>query len=355
MSIILLVTWDGSGTFIPQRALVRALVERGHQLTVLGHDTQRDDCNADGAHFISYQRLPQWNDADPANANRSIREVVEAQAGGIDALEALSMIKPDVVLVDLFMRHVLTAVHLASVRMIALGSTTFTSIYDESLLSVLELADQILMFSHPIFEDRLPAFDKYTYVGQLRPHTFYSKCSHNWKTSRKRIVVSLSTSFQDQCRMLQRICDVLGTLDVEVLVTSGRAISPSILAVSGNIVVDRCASHDIVLKTCDLLVTHAGHGTLLAGALYGTPMVCIPMGRDQHTNASRAFYLGIAQVSAPAATHAELRQTIVDALEDTYMLNRVRNVSVLLNSRAGLDDAISVVESESRAARLLTM
>lgn len=348
MSSILLVTWDGSGTFVPQRALVRALAARGHHLTVLGHESQRDDCLSDGARFMHYKRLPQWNDADPRNAHRSIREVVDSKAGGIDVREALGQVEPDVVLVDFFMREVLRAVHSARVPLIALGSTTFTSIQDSDLPPFLELADRILMFSDHLFEEILPTSEKYTYVGQLRPQTFDDSTAYNWKSCRKKIVTSFSTSFQDQFQILQLVCDTLSTLEVEALVTSGRAISPSSLAVSNNVVVERYVSHDAVLRTCDLLITHAGHGTVLAGAFYGTPMVCIPMGRDQFVNASRALKLGIARVSSMEATLIELRKTIISVLEDAEIRNRVRNISALLNSRPGVDLAVSLVEAEAR-------
>jgi len=52
MSKILMVTWDGSGNFPPERELVRGLLARGHSVHVLAHDTLRSQVQGDGAEFL---------------------------------------------------------------------------------------------------------------------------------------------------------------------------------------------------------------------------------------------------------------------------------------------------------------
>jgi UDP:flavonoid glycosyltransferase YjiC (YdhE family) len=47
------------------------------------------------------------------------------------------------------------------------------------------------------------------------------------------VLVSLSSTFQEQDTTLQRICDALAPLPLEVLITTGRGIAPETLAVSG--------------------------------------------------------------------------------------------------------------------------
>ena len=56
---ILLVTWDGAGNLPPQRALVRALVARGHAVHALAHDAVRDMLEADGATFLPLRGVRQ--------------------------------------------------------------------------------------------------------------------------------------------------------------------------------------------------------------------------------------------------------------------------------------------------------
>jgi UDP:flavonoid glycosyltransferase YjiC (YdhE family) len=40
------------------------------------------------------------------------------------------------------------------------------------------------------------------------------------------------------------------------------------------------------------VVTHAGHGTVMAALAYGVPLVCIPLGRDQYYVAGRVAAVG---------------------------------------------------------------
>jgi UDP:flavonoid glycosyltransferase YjiC (YdhE family) len=41
-------------------------------------------------------------------------------------------------------------------------------------------------------------------------------------------------------------------------------------------------SHGDILDRVDLVLNHAGHGTVLSSLTAGVPLVCMPMGRDQH-------------------------------------------------------------------------
>jgi UDP:flavonoid glycosyltransferase YjiC (YdhE family) len=52
------------------------------------------------------------------------------------------------------------------------------------------------------------------------------------------------------------------------------------------------APHRAVLAEASVVVTHAGHGTVMKSLAAGVPMVCIPMGRDQKDNAARVLELG---------------------------------------------------------------
>ena len=72
--------------------------------------------------------------------------------------------------------------------------------------------------------------------------------------------------------------------------------------------------HDEVLPSVDLVVTHAGLGTLMFSAAAGKPTVCLPNGRDQNDNAGRAQALGLGRALSPNAAPAEIGRTITDML-----------------------------------------
>lgn len=67
MTHLLMTTWDGSGTTPPLMSVARALVERGHSLTVLADPVLRPDVEATGAEHVSWTRAPQRLERSPSS------------------------------------------------------------------------------------------------------------------------------------------------------------------------------------------------------------------------------------------------------------------------------------------------
>lgn len=103
-------------------------------------------------------------------------------------------------------------------------------------------------------------------------------------------------------------------------------------------------SHDAVLPVADLLVTHAGHGTVAAGASFGVPTLCIPMGRAQPMVASRAHELGLAAVCEPDADSATLTERIRGALADASLRRGARTFAATARGHPGVAEAVAACE-----------
>ena len=134
------------------------------------------------------------------------------------------------------------------------------------------------------------------------------------------------------------------SLEVEALITTGAAISPSSLQLPENVSAVEFVSHAAILPNTDLLITHAGHGTVLAGATFGVPMLCLPMGRDQPQVAARANELGIAHVGDPNASVDELSEAIHRALDDAAMLRGAEGFADRNRHHPGLDAALNCIQ-----------
>lgn len=106
------------------------------------------------------------------------------------------------------------------------------------------------------------------------------------------VLVAMSSTFQDQIGSLQRVIDALGTLPVRAIVTTGPAIDPAALRPPANVTIARSAPHRHVLPHAALVVTHAGHGTVMKALAAGVPMVLLPHGRDQADTAVRVAARG---------------------------------------------------------------
>ncbi|OBA70774.1 hypothetical protein A5641_11925 [Mycobacterium sp. 1554424.7] len=135
----------------------------------------------------------------------------------------------------------------------------------------------------------------------------------------KSVLVSFSTTFQRQHPVLERVITALAGLPVRAVVTCGPAIHPGQLPAAPNVHVVAAAPHHELLPTTQLVITHGGHGTVSAALRHGVPVLCMPMGRDQHEVAARVAWHG-AGVSAPVRTSVpRLRRVIQTAIDDSSL------------------------------------
>jgi len=173
---------------------------------------------------------------------------------------------------------------------------------------LLESADLVLHATDQVFDysfDRLPS--RHHYVGPLgiwepareRP-AYLDEPGHPW------VLVSISSQRQDDIALADATLRALAEEPVRVLVTLGPEHDPSELSGHpANARVEKTVSHSAVLERAVLLVSHAGHGTVMKALWQGRPMVLIPWGRDQPGVAARAQALGVAEVVPCAQATAE--------------------------------------------------
>jgi MGT family glycosyltransferase len=119
--------------------------------------------------------------------------------------------------------------------------------------------------------------------------------------SRPLVIVSLSSTYMAQERVLARAVQGLSRLDVRVLVTTGPAIDPASLPAGANTTVVRSAPHAQLFGQAAAVVTHAGMGTVTRALAAGVPLVCVPMGRDQLDVAARVVHPGAGLRLRPGA------------------------------------------------------
>jgi MGT family glycosyltransferase len=129
------------------------------------------------------------------------------------------------------------------------------------------------------------------------------------------VVVSFSSLYQAQEPVLRAIIAALADLPVRGVVTTGPTIDPAEFYAPDNVAVVRSAPHGDLLREAALFVTHAGHGSALRPLMAGVPLLCLPMGRDQHDNAARVVHRG-AGLTLPASASSEVIATAVRRLLD---------------------------------------
>jgi UDP:flavonoid glycosyltransferase YjiC (YdhE family) len=111
------------------------------------------------------------------------------------------------------------------------------------------------------------------------------------------VLVSISSQLQDDLPLAEAALAALADRPVRVLLTVGPDHHPDEVSLRPrNAFVERTIPHSAVLRRSVLLVSHAGHGSVMKALWEGRPMVLVPWGRDQPGVAARAEALGVAEV-----------------------------------------------------------
>jgi UDP:flavonoid glycosyltransferase YjiC (YdhE family) len=112
------------------------------------------------------------------------------------------------------------------------------------------------------------------------------------------VYLSLGTvPFFNQPDVFVTLLAELARRRVDVVVTVSDLNDPAALGPQPpNVHIERWLPLAPLLSRCDAVVCHGGSGTTLAGLCAGLPLVVIPRGADQHTNAAACRRAGAARV-----------------------------------------------------------
>lgn len=159
------------------------------------------------------------------------------------------------------------------------------------------------------------------------------------------VVVSFGTTYMHQEEMTERVLAALEGLSVRVLLTLGPALSTEELRIPSSVVTRTYVPHLAVLPQAALVVTHAGMGTVNAALACGVPMVCLPLGRDQHINAQRVAALGAGITLGRDAAAEEIRAAVVEALRSKVLRDGARRMAEIGRSYGRGSRAINELEA----------
>jgi MGT family glycosyltransferase len=201
--------------------------------------------------------------------------------------------------------------------------------------NVFELYDRcsrVLVMTSPSFDFSAPQLPgNVRYVGpQLDDPDWAASTTWQRQGSEPLVLVATSSIYQDQVDLLARIAEGLGQLPVRAVLTTGRAVDPAEIQAGANVEVLQTAPHTVVLREASVVVTHAGHGTVMKALAAGVPLVCIPMGRDQKDNTARVLRLGAGMRLSKKSTPPQIAAAITEILERPQYLAAARRFAEVL-------------------------
>lgn len=160
------------------------------------------------------------------------------------------------------------------------------------------------------------------------------------------VLVAMSSTYQAHDAVLRRVVAALDGQPLTALVTLGPGLHPEEVPGTSTVAVAASAPHSELLPRASLVVTHAGHGSVIKALAAGVPMVCIPHGRDQGDNTARVVAAGAGvRVSRRAGTSA-IRAAVDRVLSQPSYRTAARRLAeaFVAEARRG-PDAVAEVEA----------
>lgn len=183
----------------------------------------------------------------------------------------------------------------------------------------------------------IPAPKNVRYTGPvLNDPDWVEDWKNPWDKDDKRplVVVSFSSTFQNQKERIQSSIDALQSLNVRGLVTLGIAMENEQFKIPENVKVIANASHAQIFPHTDVVVTHAGHGTVMRAIANEVPLVCIPMGRDQDDNAAKVQYKGVGIRLSKKASSKSIATAISKILNEPSFKEKAKSIGEQIRSDA---------------------
>ena len=384
MSRFLIVATGGAGGDLPPLiAAAQALRERGHETSFIGDAAVDRALSGLG---LEVQVLPAELNLGPRLAS-AVREAMTTTGGDLKAAgpmveralaawakevarpvgQAVVQLRPDAAVTSLFGIEVMKEADLSSPWAVVnstfyvgpnpprpveedIGSRAIPLILRYARL--IEAADMVLHATDPVFDfsfDRLPA--RHHYVGplglwepRLDTPSYLEEPGDPW------VLVSISSQLQDDLPLAEAALVALADKPVRVVLTVGPDHEPEEVSLRpANAHVEQLVPHSAVLKRGVLLVSHAGHGSVMKALWEGKPMVLVPWGRDQPGVAARAHALGVAEVVARGdGSEVTLAAAIDRVLASSEMREAATSHATRLQTTDPPGTAATLLESLAR-------
>lgn len=164
------------------------------------------------------------------------------------------------------------------------------------------------------------------------------------------VLVAPSTSQDPHHRLLRAAVEGLGDLPVRVLATWNRRPLKQCLDVPANTRLVEWVSYARTMPHCDVVVCHAGHGTVVRALASGCRLVAVPAGGDMNENAARIDWAGVGvRLPRRATTPRAVRLAVGRALARPSIAARVDEARRWVGAHDGAQRAADVLEAHLRA------
>lgn len=165
---------------------------------------------------------------------------------------------------------------------------------------------------------------------------------------RPTVFLTLGTApqFNGHTAIFRAFIDGLADAPVNLVVAVGRNNDPDRFGPTpSNVRIERYIPQTLLFSRCDLIICHAGSGTIMAALSHGLPLVLVPIGADQPENARRCAALGLALVAnEDTLTPSTARAAVFEALDDPSYRSKARDLRAESEALPGPEHAVTLLE-----------
>jgi UDP:flavonoid glycosyltransferase YjiC (YdhE family) len=157
---------------------------------------------------------------------------------------------------------------------------------------------------------------------------------------------TLGTAWNRRTDILGAFVEALRDEALNLVVTVGSDGDPAALGPQpANVRIERYVPQSLLFRHCDLVVCHAGSGTVLGALAHGLPMVLTPLGADQPENAARCAAAGVARVIQPAdLSSSSIREVVRAVLAEPAYKQAAERVQAEMAALPPLEHAVGLLE-----------
>lgn len=203
-------------------------------------------------------------------------------------------------------------------------------------------ADVVLHATDPEFDPVPNLPSNHHQVGPLTQASSLAPHAHD-ELADSVALVSISTDMQGEEAIVHSAIEALEELGITPVVTApGRAAQ--LRRDHPGVRVEEFAPHEELLSRSRVFITHAGHGSVMNGLVYGVPMVLVPWSRDQPGVARRASDLRAgAVIDRDSLSGSTMRAAIEEVLADAAIAQSVRRISDRLHTQDPVGQACRIL------------
>jgi UDP:flavonoid glycosyltransferase YjiC (YdhE family) len=367
---LVVVTWDGGSNRQPFELMCGALAGRGDTVDVLSHRTHRGLYEALGVafHALGVGEGPPGLRRSLSEEFARVMEIWRSPEVADETAAVLASVSPDVAVVDGLMLTAAAACEAAGVPVVAMehtlpGATWLgprRDLFEGRVAPVNDVRRRLgldpvgsfgelmatarvhIVASVAELDAPVPWDVPLRYVGPMQQVGDQSPVT---ELPDRFILVSFSTTWQRQVVALQHVVDALSGLDRPVVVTTGRSVDPSEITAAANTFVFGELPHQQILDRADVVVTHAGHGTVLSALTAGVPLVCLPLGRDQHDVARRVVAVGAGVTVDSVQDEAAIRDGVLAVIRNASYADQAATLAQAIAHYRGIQEVLEILDS----------